>query len=475
MVALMPGIDSETVNTRLPLHLAERIVIEKLPVSEYNHRRQRLAAQLPPHSAVLLTAAQLCFRNNDAEYSFRQNSDFLYLSGFCEPDALLLLLTGAVGEVGEVESILFVPPRDPTQEVWTGYRAGPEGAVAQFGFDRAFTLLEQEQQLPALLQGCQQIFFPFSQAQTLGVRIQDWCRQLQTKGRSSESAPQQLANIEPQLHQLRLIKSEAEQALMRRAGQISAAAHRQAMLNCAPGRFEYQLEADIQHHFGHQGCRFSAYNTIVGSGANGCILHYTENRDAMRSGDLVLIDAGCEVDGYAGDITRTFPVNGRFSDDQKALYQWVLDAQLAAIEAVKPGASFDDPHQAALQVLVTGLVELGLLQGEVDGLIEYEAYKPFYMHRTSHWLGLDVHDVGDYRQQDQSLRLQPGMVLTIEPGLYIAPDNEDVDSRWRGIGIRIEDDLLVTEQGYEVLSVGAPKSIRDIEALMATQGGSERG
>lgn len=445
-------------------------MIEKLPISEYGGRRQRLLAQLPPRSAVLLAAAQLRYRNRDTEYSFRQDSDFLYLSGFCEPDALLLLLTG---ETGEFESIIFVPPRDPALEIWTGYRAGPEGAVEQFGFDRAFTLAEQEQQVPALLQGCQQIYYSFGQAQTVAPQIQTWCRQLQTVGRSSDSAPQQLVNIEPQLHQLRLIKSDAEQQLMRRAGQVSAAAHRQAMLNCAPGRFEYQLEADIQHSFGHQGCRFAAYSTIVGSGANGCILHYTENRDVMRSGDLVLIDAGCEVDGYAGDITRTFPVNGRFSDDQKALYQWVLDAQLAAIEAVKPGASFDDPHRAALHVLVTGLVELGLLQGEVSALIEYEAYKPFYMHRTSHWLGLDVHDVGDYRKQGCSLQLQPGMVLTIEPGLYIAPDNEDVEPRWRGVGIRIEDDLLVTEQGYEVLSAGAPKSVGEIETLMATQGENE--
>ncbi len=440
-------------------------MITTLPIPEYGERRQRLAQQLPPHSAVLLPAARLRYRNRDAEYAFRQQSDFLYLSGFNEPDALLLLLTDADSDC---ESILFVQPRDPAQEVWTGYRAGAEGAVEQFGFDRGFTLDEQDQQLPDLLGECRQIYFPFSGQDGLGSRIQGWCQQLQSRSRCSDSAPQQLANIEPLLHQLRLIKSDNEQQLLRRAGAISAQAHRLAMQNCRPGRFEYQLEADIQHYFGHQGCRFAAYGTIVGSGANGCILHYTQNRDAMQGGDLVLIDAGCELDGYAGDITRTFPVNGRFSDDQKALYQWVLDAQLAAIAVVKPGARFDDPHQAALEVLVTGLVELGLLEGVIEELIESQAYKPFYMHRTSHWLGLDVHDVGDYRRDDDSRVLEPGMVLTIEPGLYIAPDNDQVEARWRGIGIRIEDDLLVTDQGHEVLSAAVPKQVADIEALMST-------
>ncbi len=451
-----------------------------LPLSEYARRRRQLLAQLPRRSAVLLPAAHLRYRNRDAEYAFRQDSDFLYLTGFVEPDALLLLLTdsqpqeGADGQEG-AESILFVLPRDPAQEVWTGYRVGAEGAVSRFGVDRAFTLVELEQQLPELLAGCERIYYPFSQSLSraeagqaeLSDRIRGWCQQLQSKGRSSDSAPQQLCNIEPALHEMRLFKSEAEQQLLRQAGQISAQAHRLAMSHCRPGMSEYQLEADIEHYFGQQGCRFAAYGTIVGSGANGCILHYTQNGDAMPAGALVLIDAGCELDGYAGDITRTFPVNGRFSDDQKALYQWVLDAQLAAIAAIKPGVSFDQPHQAALRVLVTGLVELGLLDGEVGSLIASEAYKPFYMHRTSHWLGLDVHDVGDYRRDGQSRLLQPGMVLTVEPGLYIAPDNDQVEPRWRGIGIRIEDDVLVTEQGCEVLTVAAPKQVADIEALMA--------
>ncbi len=439
-----------------------------LPLSEYKWRRQQLLAQLPPCSAVLLPAAKLRYRNRDAEYAFRQSSDFLYLSGFAEPDALMLLLKNASAES---ESILFVLPRDPAQEVWTGYRAGAEGAVEQFGFERGFSLDQQSEQLPGLLACCERIYYPFSEPvqgpDSLVAQIQGWCQQLQSKARSSAGAPQQLQNIEPLLHEMRLIKSDAEQQLLREAAKISAQAHCLAMQSCRPGMFEYQLEADIAHSFGQQGCRFAAYGTIVGGGANGCVLHYTQNRDALQDGDLVLIDAGCELDGYAGDITRTFPVNGRFSADQKILYQCVLDAQQAAIAAIRPGARFDDPHLAALQVLVAGLVEHGLLKGEVEALIASEAYKPFYMHRTSHWLGLDVHDVGDYQRDAESRRLQPGMVLTIEPGLYIAPDSEQVEPRWRGIGIRIEDDLLVTGQGSELLSWDVPKQIAEIEALMA--------
>ena len=439
-----------------------------LPVTEYSRRRQQLLAQLPCASAVLLPAAKLRYRNRDAEHAFRQSSDFLYLSGLSEPDALLLLLKSAEGAV---ESILFVLPRDPAQETWTGYRVGPEGAVQTFGFDRGFNLDQQSVQLPLLLSGYERIYYPFSapvdNPDGLAAQIQRCCQQLQLKGRSAQSAPQQLHNIEPLLHEMRLIKSEAEQQQMRRAARVSARAHRLAMQNCRPGMFEYQLEADIQHSFAQQGCRFSAYGTIVGSGANACILHYTQNQDAMQAGDLVLIDAGCEQEGYAGDITRTFPVNGRFSAEQKVLYQSVLDAQDAAIAAIKPGACFDDPHQAALRVLVEGLVANGLLKGDVEALIASEAYKPFYMHRTSHWLGLDVHDVGDYQQDGRSRLLLPGMVLTIEPGLYIAPDNLQVEARWRGIGIRIEDDLLVTALGCEVLSKDAPKQIEEIEALMA--------
>ena len=441
----------------------------RLPLAEYVERRARLSNQLAPGSVLLLRAASLSYRNRDAEYPFRQHSDFHYLSGFPEPDALLLLKRPLQGDP---VSVLFVAPRDPAQEVWTGYRAGAEGAVERYGFDQGFTLDELEQQLPQLLANCEQIYYPFSDLK-LAEQVQGWCRKLQAEARSSEAGAASRCDCEPLLHRMRLLKSEAEQQLMREAGRISAEAHCRAMRNCRPGLYEYQLEADIQHHFGRSGCRFAAYGTIVGGGANGCILHYTQNADRLNDGDLVLIDAGCEVDGYAGDITRTFPINGRFSDDQRALYQVVLGAQLAAIAAVKAGASFDAPHQVALRRLVDGLVELGLLQGEVDELIDSEAYKPFYMHRTSHWLGLDVHDVGDYRHRGKSQLLQPGMVLTIEPGLYIAPDNAAVEPRWRGIGIRIEDDVLVGEAGCEVLTDGVPKTIEAIEALMQVKGDND--
>ncbi|RDE18181.1 Xaa-Pro aminopeptidase [Motiliproteus coralliicola] len=446
----------------IPASIEPTIDFEPIDISEHQQRRERLLALLPARSAVLLRAASLKVRNRDAEYPFRQHSDFHYLSGFPEPEALMLLIKDGQGAL---RSLMFVQPRDPEQEVWTGYRVGAEGVESRFGFDKGYTLEQLDKLMPPQLQGIEKLYFSFRDTE-LSAQLQGWCQNLQQRLRSAEQVPQQRGDLDPLLHELRLIKSPAEQQLMRAAGKISAAAHRRAMQKCRPGWGEYRLEAEIQHEFGRHGCRFPAYASIVGGGANGCVLHYTQNSDILRDGDLVLIDAGAEVEGYAGDITRTFPINGRFSADQKAIYQLVLDAQEVAISVVKPGAEFDDPHQASLNVLVEGLVELGLLQGETDELIEQEAYKPFYMHRTSHWLGLDVHDVGEYKQQGESRPLEAGMVLTIEPGLYIAPDNETVEPRWRGIGIRIEDDVLVTDQGHEVLTESVPKSIDAIEQLM---------
>lgn len=440
-----------------------------IDVDEYQQRRERLLGLLPINSAVLLKAASLKVRNRDAEYSFRQHSDFHYLSGFPEPDALMLLIkdSQAVGQ-----SVMFVQPRNTEQEIWTGYRVGAEGVESRFGFDKGYTLEQLDKLMPPQLQGLDQLYYCFSDLE-LGPQVQAWCQGLQQRLRSAEQVPKQRHDLGALLHELRLIKSPAEQQLMRAAGQISAAAHRRAMQKCRPGWGEYRLEAEIQHEFGRHGCRFPAYASIVGGGANGCILHYTQNSDTLQDGELVLIDAGAEVESYAGDITRTFPINGQFTEAQRALYQVVLDAQEAAIAAVKPGARFDDPHQVALSLLVDGLIKLGLLQGELGELIEQEAYKPFYMHRTSHWLGLDVHDVGEYKQQGESRLLEAGMVLTIEPGLYIAPDNDEVDPRWRGIGIRIEDDVLVTDQGYEVLTESVPKSIDAIERLMQQSSGQQ--
>ena len=445
----------------------------KIPQTEYQQRRVQLMSMLDSHSAVLLPGAKLCIRNRDAEYPFRQSSDFLYLTGFPEPEGFLLLLPDGNGGG---QSVLFCLPRDPEKETWNGYRYGPEGVLDSFNIDLAYNLDEIDQKMVELLNGKTDLYYPLAQDEELSSQIQSWRQQIQSKHRSSHPVPQTLRNIEPLLHEMRLIKSPQEQAVMRAAGALSAEAHVSAMQHCQPGLMEYQLEAKILYCFADQGVRSAAYNTIVGGGANGCILHYTENRDPLKAGDLVLIDAGAEVDGYAGDITRTFPVNGTFTSDQRALYQWVLDAQIAAIETIKPGVSWNRPHEVAVEVLTKGLLQLGLLEGELSELIESEAYRPFYMHRTGHWLGLDVHDVGEYKAVDnqdskakESWRaLEPGMVLTVEPGLYIGPNCETVDPRWRGLGVRIEDDVLVTESGCEILTAAVPKTVEQIEALMKT-------
>ncbi|MEH6627465.1 MAG: Xaa-Pro aminopeptidase [Motiliproteus sp.] len=438
----------------------------KIAASEYLSRRLDIMQSLSANAAALLPAAALRYRNRDAEYAFRQDSDFLYLTGFPEPDALLLLLPD--GDGGG-RSVLFCLPRDREKEIWTGYRFGPKGAMESCGFDEAYNLEQLDEKMLEYLDGRSELYYPLAKDQRLSAGIERWRTQIQAKYRSADRVPQHFHNLEPLLHEMRLHKSNSEQELMRAAGQLSAQGHLQAMQQCQSGVMEYQLEASILHYFAQNGARWPAYNTIVGGGENGCILHYTENRDALKDGDLVLIDAGAEVDGYAGDITRTFPVNGRFSEDQRRLYQLVLDAQLAAIDTVAPGASWNAPHEAAVRVLTSGLLELGLLVGELEQLIEAEAYRPFYMHRTGHWLGLDVHDVGEYKQDGQWRPLQSGMVLTVEPGLYIAPDCEAVEPRWRGIGIRIEDDVLVTEQGAEVLTAAAVKTVEAIEGLMASQ------
>lgn len=435
----------------------------KISRDEYARRRTHLVASLPAGSAALVAAATLKTRNRDAEFAFRQDSDFYYLTGFNEPDAILLLLPGRA----EGEAVMFCPPRDPQMEIWTGYRAGPEGCVRNFGMDQAFELEHLDAQLPELLDGRLRLYYALGQDEALDTRVRGWVNAVRAKARQGAQPPQELVQLDTLLHEQRLFKSEAELEIMRRAGDISAAAHVQAMQICAPGMSEYQLEAEITAHCMREGARFQAYSPIVGGGANGCILHYIDNMDLLRDGDLVLIDAGCELDNYASDITRTFPVNGRFSPQQAELYQLVLDTQLACIDAIRPGVLWNDIHELSVRVLTEGLVRLGLLQGKTDTLIEEGAYRRFYMHRVGHWLGMDVHDVGDYKQNGDWRPLEPGMVMTVEPGLYIAPDDESVAPQWRGIGIRIEDDVVITERGCEVLTDGVPKQIADIEALMA--------
>lgn len=437
----------------------------KLDQQNYRERRKQLLAQMPEGSIMVIAAESLKTRNNDAEYPFRQSSNFYYLTGFNEPDALLVMAKGE-----EAAVTLFCPPRDPDMEIWTGYRAGPEGCVERFGADQAFNLDEIDERLPKMIDGASQLLYPIARDKALDARVKGWLETLGRSVRSGAVLPQTLADSDRLLHEMRLFKSAAEIEVMQRAATISATAHCQAMIACKPGIYEFQLESVIQAYCGSQGARFQAYTPIVAGGANACILHYIENDQPIADGDLVLIDAGCELDNYASDITRTFPANGRFSDEQAAIYDLVLKANEACIAAVRPGTCWDSLHQLSVRILTEGLIELGLLQGDLDELIEAGAFRRFYMHRIGHWLGMDVHDVGDYRVDGEWRKLAPGIVTTIEPGIYIAPDDHSVEECWRGIGVRIEDDVLVTEQGSKVLTAGVPKLRSEIEALMQNAG-----
>ena len=437
--------------------------MNKLDRAEYGLRRDRLKAAIGHNAIAILPAAPEKIRNRDAEYLYRQDSDFYYLTGFNEPEAVLVLIPGRL----EGEVVLFCRDRDPVMETWHGRRAGQDGAISHFGIDQAFSINKLDRHFSGLLDGRERAFITWGKDQAFDTQMHGWISSLKARERHGSVAPTEFSDLETIVHEMRLHKSDAELDIMQQAGEISARAHCRAMQVCKPGMYEYQLEAVLQHAFIDAGARVPAYNTIVGSGDNGCILHYTENDQPMKDGDLVLIDAGCELDNYAADITRTFPVNGRFSDEQKAIYSLVLDAQKAAIEVISPSHRWNEFHDAAVRVLTKGLVDLGLLAGDVEGLIKTQAYKTFYMHGTGHWLGMDVHDVGRHKVDEQHRLFEPGMVLTVEPGIYIAPDNKDVESRWRGIGVRIEDNVVVTESGCQILTSGVPKAISEIEALMA--------
>lgn len=429
--------------------------------SEYRRRRRALLKAIGPDGLAILPAARETIRNRDVHHPFRQSSDFAYLTGFPEPDAFAVFAPRRK----EGEFILFCRPRDPEREQWDGTRIGVEGATAQFGADQAHSLAELETVMPSLIDGRTRLYYPVGTEDALDARIMGWVRQVRAKARTGAIAPETFVTIESVLHEQRLIKSQAELATMRRAARISAKAHRRLMQVCRPGRNEGDLETEFQHVCATSGARFLAYPSIVGGGINACILHYTANDAPLRDGELVLIDAGCELDGYASDITRTFPVNGRFSPAQREVYDLVLAAQQAAIAKARPGCRWNEPHEAAVKVLTKGLIRLGILTGKVGKLIKDEAYKPHYMHRTGHWLGMDVHDVGAYKRDGEWRRLEPGMVLTIEPGLYL-PATDAVPEPYRGIGIRIEDDVLITDDGNEILSAGAPKEPDEIEAMM---------
>jgi len=411
---------------------------------------------------AILPAAPVRYRNRDAEYPFRQDSDFYYLTGFVEPEAVAVIVPER--EYGEY--ILFCRERDPLMETWHGRRAGPDGVREQYGADDAFPITDIDDILPGLIENKERVYYSMGYSPEFDQRVMGWVNRIRARSRGGSNAPMEFVALEHVLHDLRLFKSPAEVKVMRRAAQIAAAAHRRAMRSTRPEMGEYEVEAELLHEF-RRGNAWTAYNPIVGGGANGCILHYTENDAKLNDGDLLLIDAGAELHGYASDITRTFPVNGRFSTAQRAVYEVVLAAQDAALEQVRPGNHWNDPHDAAVRALTEGLVKLGILKGKVRELIRKEAYKRFYMHRTGHWLGLDVHDVGDYKIGGQWRVLEPGMVLTVEPGLYIPAGSKGVAKKWWNIGIRIEDDVLVTKAGHEVLSRDAPKSVAEIEALMA--------
>jgi Xaa-Pro aminopeptidase len=429
--------------------------------NELARRRRALATAIGPQALAIIPAASEVIRNRDVHYPFRQASDFTYLTGFPEPDAIAVVAPGRK----DGEYVLFCRPKDPEREQWDGARAGVEGARGQFRADQAFPLADLDTQMPDLIGGRETLYFPVGADAAFDARVLGWLRAVRAKARSGVSAPEVLVNLGSVLHEQRLRKSAAELRVMRRAARISAEAHRRLMRVCRPGRRESDLEAEFQHHCASNGARHQAYPPIVGGGANACVLHYVANGEVLKDGDLVLVDAGCELDGYASDITRTFPVGGRFSPPQRELYELVLEAQEAAIAAARPGNRWDQPHQAALMVLTKGLKGLGILAGRLPKLIKDEAYKPYYMHKTGHWLGMDVHDVGRYKDKDGWRLLEPGMVLTVEPGLYM-PDDDTVPKAYRHIGIRIEDDVLVTEQGNEILSAGAPKGVDEIEAEM---------
>lgn len=429
---------------------------------EFQRRRQAVLAQMAPGSAALFFAAPECTRSADSEYPYRQNSDFWYLTGFNEPEALLILIKS---DETHNHSVLFNRLRDKTAEIWFGRRLGQEAAPEKLGVDRALAFSEIDEQLHQLLNGLDVVYHAQGEHAYADTIVFAALDKLRRGSRQNLAAPATLTDWRPWVHEQRLFKSEEEIVAMRRAGEITALGHTRAMEKCRPGMFEYQLEGEILHEFNRHGARFPSYNTIVGSGENGCILHYTENESQMRDGDLVLIDAGCEYKGYAGDITRTFPVNGKFSAPQRAIYDIVLESLETALQLYRPGTSMQEVTTQVVRIMVNGLVNLGILKGDVDQLITDNAHRPFFMHGLSHWLGLDVHDVGHYGK-DRSRLLEPGMVITVEPGLYIAPD-ADVPAEYRGIGIRIEDDILITADGNENLTASVVKSADDIEALMA--------
>jgi Xaa-Pro aminopeptidase len=412
---------------------------------------------------AIVPASTVKVRNRDVEFDYRQDSDFMYLTGFLEPEAVAVLVPGRP----QAQFIIFCRERDMKMETWNGRRAGQQGAIDHYGADDAFPIGDIDEILPGILEQRERVFYTMGVNADFDHRVISWVNQIREKGRGSSHTPHEFIALEHLLHELRLFKSAAEISNMKKAAKAAVAGHQRAMKHCQPGMYEYQVEAELLYEFKKAGCD-TAYPSIVGGGDNGCILHYTDNQDVLNEGELLLIDAGAEYQGYASDITRTFPVNGVFSEPQRELYNIVLDAQLAAIDAVQPGNHWNDPHMAAVKVITKGLVKLGLLKGRPAQLIKDGEYRRFYMHRTGHWIGLDVHDVGDYKIEEQWRLFEPGMVLTVEPGIYIPAKSRGVPKRYWDIGIRIEDDVRVTRNGHEVLTQALIKEADAIEAFMAS-------
>jgi Xaa-Pro aminopeptidase len=422
----------------------------------YRLRRERLAQAIGAGVAIIPTAPER-IRNRDTHYPYRFDSHFYYLTGFAEPEAVLVLTSR--------KSILFCREKNDEREIWDGFRHGPAAARERFGFDEAHPIDDLDDILAGLLENQPALLYPVGADAQWDARAMEWLNAVRAKARAGTAAPDRVQDVRSLIDEMRLVKDAQELGVMRRAARISAGAHRRAMQETRPGRNEYEIEAELLYEFRRNGAQFPAYWPIVAGGPNACVLHYVSNDAPLRDGDLLLIDAGCELDGYAADITRTFPVNGRFSGAQRAVYDVVLAAQRAAIAMVKPGKAWNDPHDAAVRVLAQGMLDLKLLSGTLDAVLEKETYKRFYMHRTGHWLGLDVHDAGEYKRSGKWRPLAPGMVLTVEPGLYIRP-GDDVPQALHNIGVRIEDDVAVATGGCEVLTAEAPKAADDIEALM---------
>ena len=430
-------------------------------MKEFAKRRRTLMRMVGEDGIAILPSAPQRTRSRDVEYRYRQDSDFYYLTGFAEPESVAVLAPGR----DNGEFILFCRERDGVRERWDGSRAGPDGAVDNFDADEAFPIDDIDDILPGIMEMRSSVYYTMGAYAEFDLRITEWVRSLRSREASGIHTPHEFVALDHLLHDMRLYKSRAEISAMRKAARIAVRAHTRAMKRAAPGMFEYEVEAEYMHEFRRHNATVS-YSPIVGAGVNSCTLHYVSNNGRIDDGDMLLVDAGCEFDYYASDITRTFPANGRFTTEQRAVYEIVLEAQLAAIDKTRVGNHWNDPHDAAVRVITRGLKKLGLLDGTLPRLIKDGAYREFFMHRTGHWLGMDVHDVGDYKVGDEWRLLEPGMATTVEPGVYITASRK-VPARWRNIGVRIEDDVVVSRKGPDVLSKGLAKDPDEIEKLMA--------